>query len=219
MNELTPSTTQRWLSLLVRYWAANMTMIHDRRNNWPGFGYSDDEKSEMSQLANQVPRGEFRSFTVVTTVIAITMFAIVVVAGMSCLLSAIGGEQNMSKTPASLFFLSLALECIVSLTLCLPIAMLIAAAIVGRWYAIPASALPDRPTTAHYFHKMWFQITRMTVIMTCLVLPLWIYVPDDSKFMAVIKLVVPLLSPVASVMTTVFYFSSRRQRAAGNSGA
>jgi len=219
MNETTSSTRQRWLSLLVRYWAANMNLIHARGNNWPGFGYSDDEKAEMKKLASQVPIGEFRWFTGVTTVIAISMFAIVVVAGMACLLSAIGGEQNMSKTPASLFFLSLALECILSLTLCLPLAMLMAAAMVGRWYAIPHSLLPDGVTTAHYFHKMWFQITRMTVIMTFLVLPLWIYVPNDSKFMAVIKLVVPLLSPVVSVITTVYYFSSRRQRAAGNSRA
>src|SRR5579859_5579089 len=108
---------QRWLSLVVRYWAVNMTMIHDRRSNWPLFGYTDPEKEEMRQMARQVPTGEFYCFTGILVVIAISLFAVVVVSGMYCLLTAIGGEQNMPNTPASLFFLSLALECVVSLTI------------------------------------------------------------------------------------------------------
>jgi hypothetical protein len=212
MTDTTISTSQRWLSLLVRYWAANMTKIHNRGSNWPGFRYTDDEKAELGALASQVSQDEFYWFTGVTSVIAIALFAVVVTAGMYLLLWAIGGEQNMPQTPASLFFLSLALQVIVCLTTGLPAAMLMSAVLVGRWHGVPNSALPEPATTARYFHKLIFQITRMTLVMTALVLPLWIYVPADSKFMAVIRLVVPLLSPVVSVLTTVFYFSSRQQR-------
>jgi hypothetical protein len=56
---------------------------------------------------------------------------------------------------------------------------------------------------------MWFQITRMAFLMLCAVVPLWIYVPNDSKFMAVVRIVVPLMSPVVSVLTTIYYFSAR----------
>ena len=214
--ESKPSTLQRWLSLVVRYWVYNMTLIHKRDNNWPGFGYSDDEKAEMSSLARRVPRPEYYWFVSINTVIAIALFAVVVVAGMYCLLAAIGGEQNMPSTPASLFFLSLALEAVVSLTIGLPLAMVVSAAIVGRWYGVADSDLPDRATTAHYFHKMWFQITRMATLMTCAVLPLWIFVPNDSKFMVVVKLIVPLLSPAVSVLTTAYYFSARLREPANN---
>ena len=204
-----PSTVERWLSLVVRYWAANMTLIHNRGSNWPGFGYSDEEKEEMRNMAAQVPKGEFMAFATILSVIAIAVFAVVVVAGMYCLIAAIGGEQNMPNTPASLFFLSLALECIVSLTIGLPAAMLPSAAFAGRFYKVQDQDLPSRRVTAHYFHKLWFQITRMTVIMTCAVLPLWIWVPADSKFMAIVRVIVPLLSPLVTGLTTAYYFTAK----------
>jgi hypothetical protein len=207
------STLQRWLALVVRYWAVNMTMIHDRKNNWPGFGYTDAEKAELRTMGGQVTNGEFYWFTGVLVVLSISLFAVVVVTGMNMLLTVIGGEQNMPNTPASLFFLSLALEAILCLTIVLPLAMIPSAEVVGRWYNIANEDLPDEATTARYFHKLWFQIARMSIIMTCAVLPLWIFVPNDSKFMVAIRLIVPLLSPVVSGLTVMFYYSTRLKRA------
>lgn len=203
------TTLERWLGLVVRYWAANMTLIHNRGSNWPGFGYSESEKEELRAIAAKVTQSQFYSFAAFNTVIAIAAFAGVVVAGMYCLMGAIGGEQNMPNTPASLFFLSLALEVVVCLAIVLPISMILSSALAGRMYGIANEDLPDLATTARFFHKMWFQITRMSVLMVCAVLPLWIFVPNDSKFMAAIRLIVPLLSPVVSVLTTVYYFSAK----------
>jgi hypothetical protein len=202
----------RWLALVVRYWAVNMTMIHDRGSNWPGFGYSDAEKDEMRALAAKVPDAEFFWFAGSLTVVAISIFAVIVTAGMSAMVWAIGGKANMPDTPAATFFLGLAMQVVVSFALGLPAAMLICAALIGGWYAIPTADLPDRATTARYFHKLWFQITRMSLIMIAAVLPLWIFVPADSKFMVMVKMVVPVLGPTVSVLTTGYYFSARMQR-------
>jgi hypothetical protein len=209
--------TSRNLALVVRYWAVNMTLIHNRGSNWPGFGYSDDEKKELLALAVQVPKGEFFVFAAIKAVMAIAIFGLVVIAGMNGLIAAIGGEQNMPQTPASMFFLSLALELVVSLSVGLPVAMLITAALVGRCFKVVDSCLPDRSATGRYFHKLWFQITRIAVVMTCAVLPLWIWVPNDSKFMVMIRVVAPLLSPVVSVLTMIYYFSARLQEPANHS--
>jgi hypothetical protein len=206
------STFERWLALVVRYWAANMTLVHSRGSNWPGFGYSDAEKEELQSIAGKFAWAEYFVWVAVVAVVAIAIFAAMVIAGLSCLTHVIGGDRNMAHTPAALFYLALALIAVVSLTIGLPAAMLPSAALVGRWFGVADPDLPDRATTARYFHKLWFQITRMSIIMIAAVLPLWLFVPYDSKFMAMARLVAPLLSPVILVLTTAYYFSARLQR-------
>jgi hypothetical protein len=220
MNALPNSrpALERWLALVVRYWAANMTLIHSRGSNWPGFGYTDDEKEELQSIAEKFPGREYFAWVAVTAVVAIAIFAVIVIAGMSCLTYAVGGDQNMANTPAALFYLALALIAVVSLTVGFPAAMLPSAALVGRWFRVKDEDLPDHATTARYFHKLCFQITRMSIVMLVVVLPLWIFVPYDSKFMVMARLVAPLLSPVILVLTTAYYFSARLQRRRGDSG-
>jgi hypothetical protein len=154
----------------------------------------------------------------VVAVVAIAIFVVIVIAGLSCLTYVTGGDQNMANTPAALFYLVLALMMVVSLTVGLPAAMLPSAALVGRWFRVKDEDLPDPATTAHYFHKLWFQITRISIVMICVVLPLWLFVPNDSKFWVMGRLVAPLLSPVILVLTTAYYFSARLQRSRGDSG-
>ena len=220
MNPLPDSrpTLERWLALVVRYWAANMTLIHSRGSNWPGFGYSDAEKEELRSIARKFPGSEYFAWVAVVAVVAIAIFVVIMIAGLSCLTYAIGGDQNMATTPAALFYLALALITVVSLTIGLPAAMLPSAALVGRWFGVKDPDLPNRATTARYFHKLWFQITRMSIVMIVAVLPLWLFVPYDSKFMVMARLVVPLLSPVVMGLTAAYYFSTRLQRSRGDSG-
>lgn len=35
----------------ARFWAANMDLIHQRGHDWPGFGYGEEEKHQMHDLA------------------------------------------------------------------------------------------------------------------------------------------------------------------------
>ena len=218
MNALPNSrpALERWLALVVRYWAANMTLIHSRGSNWPGFGYSDAEKEELRSIARKFPGSEYFAWVAVVAVVAIAIFVVIMIAGLSCLTYAIGGDQNMANAPAALFYLALALMMMVSLTVGLPAAMLPSAALVGRWFRVADADLPDRTTTARYFHKLWFQITRMSIVMLVVVLPLWLFVPYDSKFMVMGRMVAPLLSPVILVLTTAYYFSARLRRSDEN---
>jgi hypothetical protein len=95
--------------------------------------------------------------------------------------------------------------------------MLPAAALVGRWFTVADSALPDRTLTSHYFYKLWFQMTRLALVSLVILIPLWIYVPADSKFFAVSRLILPLLSPAVSALTAAYYFTARLRRKAGDS--
>jgi hypothetical protein len=210
---------ERWLALLVRYWAFNMTLVHNRGANWPGFGYSDDEKTALNSIATKVPPLEYFVWVALFVVFFLIIVGVIVTVGMNGLIYVIGGEQNMAKTPAPLFFAQLALDLVVSFSIGFPAAMLPAAALVGRWFKVADAALPDRATTAHYFHKLWFQITRVALVMLLVLIPLWLFVPADSKFFLISRLIVPLLSPAVSALTAAYYFTARLRRSAGDSPA
>jgi hypothetical protein len=100
----------------------------------------------------------------------------------------------------------------VSLSIGFPAAMLPAAALVGRWFGVAASDLPDRATTSHYLHRLWFQITRYAIFGVLALIPIWIFVPGDSKIWVIAQLVLPLLSPAVAALTTAYYFTARLRR-------
>jgi hypothetical protein len=203
---------ERWLALLVRYWAFGMTLIHDRGSNWPGFGYSDKEKAKLQSLARQVPAIEYYLWLALVVVNYLLILTGMMLLGSACLLHAIGGEQNMSKTPAAVFFLQLALDLGVSLSLGLPAAMLPAAALTGRWFGVPNRELPDQTSTAYFFHRLRWQITRVALGSLAALLPIWILVPGDSKIWVVGRLVRPILSAAVAALTAAYYLTARPVR-------
>jgi ABC-type phosphate/phosphonate transport system permease subunit len=187
-----------------------MTLVHKRGVQWPGFGYTDAETAEMTSIYKGVPSVEFYAWIALVVVFALVIFAGVAIVGMNLLIYAIGGEKNMASTPAPLFFLALALQLLVSLSLGFPLAMLPAAGLVGRFFAVADRDLPDRPTTAHYFHKLWFQIARVAVLALAVCVSMWLFVPSDSHFYVVLRLVIPMLSPAVTALTSAYFFIARK---------
>jgi hypothetical protein len=200
---------ERWLALVVRYWSFNMTLIHDRGSNWPGFGYSDEEKAKLRSIAAKVPGVEYSLWLALAVVFILAIITAITLGGMNIMVSAIGGEKNMAGLPEIVFYLQLILDLVVSFAIGFPLAMLPAAALAGRFFGIADTALPDRPTTAYFFHKLWFQITRISLVLSTALLGLWIFVPTDSKFWVISRLIVPLLSPAVAALSAAYYFSAR----------
>jgi hypothetical protein len=93
-----------------------------------------------------------------------------------------------------------------------PLAMLASAALAGRVFRVVDRDLSDAATTAHYFHKLWFQITRVAILVVVAVIPLAIYVPWDSKYLVIVRMVIPFLSVAVASLTTAYCFSARLQR-------
>ncbi len=190
-----------------------MTLIHIRGGNWPGFRYNDEEKAQLQAIADRSDSIEYFIWAALFAVFFI-MIIISTVAEMSCVTFVIGGEQNMST---ALFALTMVLVIVVSFTMGLPAAMLPAAALVGRWCGVADADLPDHATTAHYYYKLWFQVTRVAIISLIILVPLWIFVPSDSKILVIGQLVLPLLSPAVGAITTSYYFSTRLRQSNQNS--
>jgi hypothetical protein len=204
------SVHERFLALVVRYWACNMTMVHDQGQNWPGFGYSEDEKGTLRAIARKVRSSEF--FVWLTLVVVFFIVAIAGIMAITYYLSITLGASLKASTPESVFYVVLCCELVVCLSVGFPLAMLVASWLVGRWFSTTDADLPDRATTVHFFAKLVFQITRIAVILSLVGLALWLLVPGDSKFWSLSKWVVPLLSPAIMALTLAYYFSSRLRR-------
>jgi hypothetical protein len=203
---------ERALALLVRHWAFNMTLIHDRGGTWPGFGYSPAEQTELRAIANNVSLLEYGLWVGLVALIFIAIIVGVMLAGMSCLSHALGGAQNLIAAPASVLSLGLALVVVVSFSIGLPAAMLPASALAGRLFSVADADLPDGAASAHYFHKLWFQVTRMALVALLALIPLWLFVPSDSRFLLIARLVLPLLSPAVGALCSAYYLSARLRK-------
>jgi hypothetical protein len=204
------STLERWLALLVRYWAFNMSLAYARTSWYPGFGYTPDEKSQMRGISQKFSFGQYVVWVLLVVAIALPILAIIGTVGLYPVIHG----TNPTTMPASVFFLSFVPVIVAAFTIGLPAAMLLSAALVGRWYKVTDSDLPDRATTAHFFHKLWFQLMRISILMMVVLVPLWILVPDNSKFWAAERLVLPILGPAVTVLFAVYYFSARLKRKA-----
>jgi hypothetical protein len=196
------STLERWIALLVRYWAYNMTLAFRSGGYYPGFGYSDDEKAEMASLSQKCSFGQFVVWAFVVALVVIPVIAVTSVPGMYYVIVKAG-----ATLPASIFFLSMGVTIVGCFTIGLPVAMLLSSALVGRWYGVADPDLPDRATTARFFHKLWFQLTRMALVMMAILVPVWIFVPGDSKIWVTLRVVMPFLGPAAAVITCAYYLS------------
>jgi hypothetical protein len=43
-------------------------------------------------------------------------------------------------------------------------------------------------------------------------IPLWLFVPGDSRFLLVARLVLPLLSPAVAALSAAYYLSARLRK-------
>jgi hypothetical protein len=189
-----------------------MTLVYTRYGPWYGFRYTDAEKQEMAELDKSVPSAEYYTWLVLTAVVAIAAFAVVVTLGTMGLLAVIGGEEHMKDTPATLFFFTLYFEVLFCLCCVLPVVMVLCSGVTGRWFKVALNLLPDRTTTGRLFRKVWFQIVRMTVILSGIALLYWLFVPVGSKLDLLVRFIVPMLAPLVTTLTTGWLVAGRLGR-------
>jgi hypothetical protein len=52
------------------------------------------------------------------------------------------------------------------------------------------------------------------MVLSVALLGLWLFVPTDSKFWVISRLIVPLLSPTVAALSAAYYFTARLRRSA-----
>jgi hypothetical protein len=213
------SALERLLALMVRYWACNMTVVHDQGQNWPGFGYTEEEKGTLRAIARKAGSFEFFAWIGLVAVFFMAMIG-GIVAATAYLSLALGGNPNPGAESETTFYLQISCGMVACISIGFPLAMLAASWLLGRLFAVTDVDLPDRATTVHFFGKLVFQITRIAIIVSVGGLVVWLLIPADSKFWAFSKLVVPLLSPAILVLSAAYYVTVwLRRRALAASSA
>jgi hypothetical protein len=205
-----------FLGLFVRHWSANMTLVFARYGWWPGFSYTNAEKQEMQAIEEAVPSLEYFIWLGLVVVLSLAAFAIVVTLGAMGMIAAIGGDGHLKTLSTPLFFFFL--YCLLVLCLCgvLPVVMVLSSGIVGRWFGVAVSLLPDVATTTRYFRKIWSQFVRITIVTSTIAVMIsfiyWLIVPADSNLGLLLRAVVPMLVPLFSILSTGWVLAGRLGR-------
>jgi hypothetical protein len=202
------------LARVVRYWACNMTLIHDRGQEWPGFGYDDPEKDTLRAIARRVDNGEFFVWLALVAGLFMAFAALIMLGGVLWASHVAANPSASAPSSDASDYVQLCAQMVVCLSVGFPLAMLVASWACGRCFSIPATALPDRATTLHFIDKLLYQITRIAVLGAFADLVLFLFVPGDSKVWLLVKLVMPILSPAVSVLALAYYASARLRRTA-----
>jgi cytosine/uracil/thiamine/allantoin permease len=83
--------------------------------------------------------------------------------------------------------------------------------LAGRWFEVAEAQLPEAAAVPHYLRKLCRQIARVALLAAGAVLALCLWMPETGRVHVLLHLVMPMLGPVVSVLTAVFYFGRRRQ--------
>lgn len=197
-----PRKLGRGFGLLVRYWAFNMTLVHDQAAVWPGFGYDQDEQTALRAIARRVPVIEFSVW--MTIVVGLTLLGITSLTLLGTwLLARTRADHSLASISGTVFLLYLGVEMVASLAVGLPAAMLAAGVLTGRLFGVVDADLPDAPTRTHYVHTLSFQFARMALLGSAVVVAMCLWLPDRVWLLT--RCVVPVLGPAVSVATLLYF--------------
>ncbi len=209
MNSTASRGLGRGFGLLVRHWACNMTLVHGQGTVWPGFAYSQSEQEALRAIARRVPSLEFTVWMAFVVVFALILFAGFTLLG-TWLLAATSAGHSLDSVSGTAFVLNLGVEMVASLAVGFPTAMFAASVLIGRLFAVSDNELPDAPVRAHYVHKLSFQLTRMALLGSTVVVAMCLWLPDRAWLLT--RCVIPVLVPAVSLAVVLCY----RYRALGS---
>jgi hypothetical protein len=202
---------------VVRYWACNMTLVHDQGTSWPGFGYTDGEKETLRSIAGKVGSPEFFVWIGLVVVFFLVFATLTAIGGVSWMSPVDVNPAIRADSSAAAFYVTLCSVMVLCLSVIFPFSLLTASWVCGRWlFSTPDCALTDRATTVHFIGKLVFQITRVAVLAGIADLALLLFVPDDSKVSLLLKWLPAVLSPAVSALTLAYYASARLRRITPN---
>ncbi len=189
-----------WRSV-IQYWAYNMDLIHRGKMEWPGFGYTDQEKEQLAALGSGLPYWKYLAFLVINTVLFLGLAGFVVGVGVLPIATLLDPNHQ-----SGLVFLgALAAGAVVCLGFGIPATMGYAALILNAVSSSSVAGGVSDEQAAVLYHKMNRQITRMGVIMGVLLVPLVIFgrTQIGGQVVALAKQIITAIMPFALLITVL----------------
>jgi hypothetical protein len=202
MNRRVPPPFPHALGLLVRYWACNMTLVHDQGGVWPGFGYSLGEQAALRAIARRVPAIEFGVWITFVAVFALLCFGGLTVAAFWLLAHSSEGHSPDSVS-ATAFMLYLGVAMVTCLALGFPAAMLAGSVLTGRLFDVAEVDLPDPLVRDHYVQKLSFQLLRAAFLASVTTVVICLWLPD--RLWLLTRCVAPVLGPAVGLALAWYY--------------
>lgn len=179
-----------------------MTIVHDQGTVWPGFGYSQSEQDALRAIARRVPSFEFTVWIAFVVVFALTGFAGLTLLG-TWLLARTSAGHSLDSVSGTAFVVNLGVEMVASLAVGVPAAMFAASSFTGRLFEVSDADLPGAPFRAHYVRKLGFQLTRLALLGSLVVVAMCLWLPDRVWLLT--RCVMPVLVPAVSLATALYY--------------
>ncbi|HTS94905.1 MAG TPA: hypothetical protein VMG55_23035 [Stellaceae bacterium] len=159
----------------LRFWSANMELIHGNGYSWPGFSYTDAEKLRMAAIAKTLPSGTFGLWLYLISPAVFIALAAAIIVGLW-----LPAMEMLFPNPADTkplpFVLLLAAAALLALSLGFWAVMT-----VGSWVAIhlggAGSGYAPEAGDAALYAKARHQFRRMILIICGVFVPgcwLWI---------------------------------------------
>ena len=198
-----------WRSV-IQYWAYNMNLIHRLAMEWPGFGYSDEEKEQLAALGSGVSGFRYAAFLLLNSTFFIALAAVVIWLGVMPMATMLDPEHKSGL----LFLMCLALGAVLCLGFGIPATMGFTALTMNA-ISRPTDAGPvTEEQAAALYRKMSFQITRMGVIMSVLLVPLVIFGRTQlgEQVLAFVKSAIVMIMPFALLLTAMRALAPKLKR-------
>jgi len=193
-----------WQEGFVRYWAVSISLVHAYGYEWPGFGYTDEEKADLETIAETVEGEEFLLFLVINSIIGILGIILLVLAG---LLPAMKVLDPNFKSPA-VFYIVFGATVIVEFSLVLPISMALSSTIIRTFYSRGKRHEFAPELIRPLFKKIIWQFLRMGVVAAFIVTSLALLLPEGSNY-GLVREILGFLQPIVALLTLFFLFGGR----------
>jgi len=175
----------------LRFWSANMEVIHKGGMSWPGFSYSKEEKERMAAIGKTLPGGTFALWLYLIAPVVFIAFAAAIIVGLWLPAMDLLFPNPADVTPLP-FVLLLAAAALLALAL-----GFWAVLTLGSWIAVQlggagASYVPEAGDAALYA-KARRQFRRMILIVCGVFVPgCWLWITfriDTGPIVTVLKVV------------------------------
>jgi hypothetical protein len=171
--------TERQLRLL-RFWGANMTMAFQVSDWWPGFSYTQAERARLAVLGATIPP---RAMALWLYALAPAIFILIAAAAVVGLL--LPALSLLAPNPADLkplpFVIVLAAVAAVSITLGLPLAMMLGGRI-ALWWTGDTAEVRTEPGDAALYARFRSQLWRYALVSCGLFIPgCWLWIVFDLR--------------------------------------
>lgn len=201
------------LAGILRYWGVVIGITYEVGNGWPGYRYTEGERAQLEKLSKDLTAKQLWAFFGLNTLFALLLAGLLVGVGMLPGLHLIA--PNLHELRFGPFAVLLGSLCVIMVSVGMPVAMGLTAALLHRIWPWTVPADPEPAVLGQLGRKMLRQFLVMGLLGTGLsmgVAAIYHFSGDAATTGAggLLVAVLRMVAPAVTLGTTVFLLARRR---------